>query len=435
MIGRRNPSRRRRRAALAVLLAGVTPLAAAQAALSPDVGLVASLEHTGVVDLGFVGPPNAPVRFTETISGTPRPLAATVTGANGFAPLLRAATWRCDRLSRRFGASTTTVEGTVKDAVFEIRTPSCAGRLTVAVPRHVGRRAAATVRIVDRWRLGDRRVRVCVSGAGVRHRCALVRLNREDAGVTRRVVVRRSGVLRVAVSLDGHRTLQHVGVGTAAPVKSTTGAVLLATGDSTIEGIDSYVGERLGTAAQTTSASRPGTGLSKTSDVSWPQAAGSQVARLHPQVTIISLGANDGFGMRTAAGATVTCCDEAWVAEYAERARMLMRTYTRGDGHLLWLELPVPRDAGKAAITAQVNRAVRQAAVDLADVQTLDLGASISPGGRYTETLSRDGQEVRVRADDGVHLSNAGASIAADAVIKALRATTWLDEPAVARRR
>jgi lysophospholipase L1-like esterase len=435
MTGRRTPSRRRRRAALAVLLAGVTPLAVAQAALSPDVGLVASLEHTGVVDLGFFGPPGAPVAFTETVAGTPRPLAKTVAGANGFSALPAAVTWRCDRLSRRFGASTTTADGTVKDAVFEIRTPSCAGRLAVAVPRHVGRRATAAVRIVDRWRLGDRRVRLCVSGAGVRHHSRLVRLTGTGDGVVRRVRVRRSGSLRVAVSLDGHRTLQRVGVGTAAPVSSATGAVLLATGDSTIEGIDSYVGERLGTAARTTSASRPGTGLSKAGDVSWAQAAARQVDRLRPRVTIISLGANEGFPMQTADGTTVACCDDTWVAQFAARARVLMRTYTRSDGHLLWLDLPRPRDERRAAIIEKVNLAVRQAAVGQPDVEVLDLAALISPGGRYTETLRRGGKDVRVRADDGLHLSNAGASIAADAVVKALRASAWLDEPATRRSR
>jgi hypothetical protein len=435
MTGRRTPSRRRRRALLGVLLAGVTPLAAAQAAPSPHVGLVASLEHTGIVDLGFFGPPEAPVSFTETVAGSPRPLGQTVTGADGFAPLLRAATWRCDRLSRQFGASTTAADGTVSDAVFEIRTPSCGGRLAVAVPRHVGRRATAAVRIVDRWRLGDRRVRLCVSGAGVRHRCQLVRLTSTGDGVVRRVRVRRSGSLRVAVSLDGHRTLQRVGTGTAAPARSTTGPVLLATGDSTIEGVDSYVGERLGTAARTTSASRPGTGLSKVSDVSWPLAARRHVERLHPRVTIISIGANEGFPMQTAAGASVSCCDEAWVAEYAERARVLMRAYTRSGGHLLWLDLPVPRDERKAAIIEQVNVAVRRAAVGRADVRVLGLGALITPGGVYTETLRRNGKDVRVRADDGVHLSNAGASIAADAVVRALRASTWLDPAATGRRR
>ena len=423
--------RRRRRAVVAVLLVCGFPLAA-QAAPSANVGLVASLAHVGVVDLGFVGPPGAPVRFTETVAGVPTTLAQAVTGPGGFVPLLRAVTWRCDRLSRQLGA-TTIADGTLRRTVVEVRTPSCAGRLAVTVPRHVGARGVATVRITDRWRLGDRRVRFCVSGAGVRHRCDRVQLTASRAGVTRDVRVRRSGLLRVAVSLQGHRTVQRVGTGTRPPVTARRGPVLLATGDSTIEGIDSYVGERLGTAARTVSTSRPGTGLSKTQAVSWPRAATGQVNRLRPRVTMISIGANDGFPMRTGTGSTVTCCVTAWRAEYARRARVLMRTYTRGAGKLLWLALPVPRDERKAAIVAAVNLAVRQAAAGRPDVLVLDLGALISPGGRYTETIRRGGRDVQVRAQDGLHLSNAGSSLAADVIVQALVASAWLDEPGQAR--
>lgn len=54
-----------------------------------------------------------------------------------------------------------------------------------------------------------------------------------------------------------------------------------------------------------------------------------------------------------------------------------------------------------AAIVAAVNLAVRQAAAGRPDVLVLDLGALISPGGRYTETIRRGGRDVQVRAQDG----------------------------------
>ena len=95
------------------------------------------------MDLGFVGPPGARVRFTEMVAGVPTTLAQAITGPGGFVPLLRAVTWRCDRLSRQLGA-TTIADGTLRRTVVEVRTPSCAGRLAVTVPRHVGARGVAT---------------------------------------------------------------------------------------------------------------------------------------------------------------------------------------------------------------------------------------------------------------------------------------------------
>jgi hypothetical protein len=234
----------------------------------------------------------------------------------------------------------------------------------------------------------------------------------------------------VAVALDGLRTVARVAVGTADPVTADARPVLLATGDSTIEGVDSYLDERLGSAVQTVFGSRPGTGLSLDGELPWPVAASRHVQRLRPRVTVISLGANDSYPMRTADGTTVRCCGEAWTAQYAERVRGLMRTYTRGDGRLVWLLLPVPRGEGQAVAFAAVNRAAQAAASGLPGVRLVDLGPELSPGGVYTPTLVRDGATVTVRAEDGVHLSDAGASIAADAVLRTLDQTRWLQAPA-----
>ncbi len=421
-------TRRRVAATFLVALAGVGPAAAR--ADAPPIGLVASTEHVGRVDLGFFGPPGAAVRFGETVAGRSRALARVTTDARGFAPLLRAATWRCDRQTRRFTATLDTAAGGPQKAAFEVRTPSCAQRLAVRAPRHVRRGGRVTVRIVDGWRLGDRTVRLCVSGAGVRHRCATVPLGRGAAGVTRTVTAPRSGLLRLAVGLDGSRTITRTAVGTTDPVAADVRPVLLATGDSTIEGVDSYLGERLGSAVVTRLGSRPGTGLSLDGELPWPTAAARQVQRLRPRVTVISLGANDSYPMTTAGGATVACCGPAWEAEYAARARTLMTTYTRGDGRMVWMLLPVPKGEGQAVAFAAVNRAVQAAAAGRPGIRLVDLGPELSPGGVFTPTLVRDGKPVTVRAQDGVHLSDAGASIAADAVLRTLAQTRWLQAPA-----
>lgn len=415
-------TRRRARALICatVLIGAAAPAWAVDA---PTIGLVASTEHPGRVDLAFFGPPGAAVRFGETWAGRNVELGRATTDAKGVAPLLGAATWRCDRQSRRF---TATIDGGARKATFEVRTPSCAGRLTVRVPRHVSRGARVPVRIVDGWRLGDRDATLCVSGAGVERRCATVRLARGSAGVLRRVTAPRSGMLRVAVDLGGYRVAERVAVGTATPPDVPAKPVLLATGDSTIEGVDSYLAERLGTGVQTVFGSRPGTGLSLPGELPWPQAASAQVRRHAPRVTVMSLGANDTYPMQVPGGGTVACCSAAWRAEYAARAGGLMRTYAAGDGRLLWLLLPVPRASGQAAAFATINAAVRDAAAGVRGVRLLDLGDEISPGGVYTDTLVEQGTAVPVRAEDGVHLSDAGASIAADAVLEDLRRTGWL---------
>jgi len=166
---------------------------------------------------------------------------------------------------------------------------------------------------------------------------------------------------------------------------------------------------------------RPGTGISKLNP--WAQISKRDVRRLRPDVTVVSIGANDAWPMTTAAGAQQVCCGEAWVAEYALRARSMMRTYLRG-GHarVVWLTLPVPRDPRRVPIFAAVNHAVTRAAAGLAGVTILRMEQIFSPRGGYQETIDYRGHAVDVREPDGVHLNVSGTAIAATAIVQSLGA-------------
>jgi hypothetical protein len=94
-----------------------------------------------------------------------------------------------------------------------------------------------------------------------------------------------------------------------------------------------------------------------------------------------------------------------------------MRAYAHGGrAAVVWLNLPYPRDPDHAAAVIAVNAALRSAAAGLRRVRVLDLAAVFTPGGVYRQSLLRGGREIRVRKDDGVHLTVAGARIAARAV-------------------
>ena len=55
-----------------------------------------------------------------------------------------------------------------------------------------------------------------------------------------------------------------------------------------------------------------------------------------------------------------------------------------------------------------------------AQVRVLDMGAIFTPGGRYRDAMDVGGRETIVREPDGIHLNDAGARIAADAVLRAV---------------
>jgi hypothetical protein len=194
---------------------------------------------------------------------------------------------------------------------------------------------------------------------------------------------------------------------------------VLATGDSMIQIIDSFMELRIGSGpVRVRSDARISTGISKPSLLDWQAHAQEQASGLRPDVTVMFIGANDGFPM---AGAD--CCGPVWISEYARRTRHMMRVYARGGrGRVYWLLLPMPRGASFRTVYVAVNAAVRRAARGLDDdVRLIDLARVFTPGGRYRDSMEIGGKTVPVRQADGIHLNRAGASLAATLVIRALR--------------
>ena len=201
---------------------------------------------------------------------------------------------------------------------------------------------------------------------------------------------------------------------------------LLATGDSMIQIVDSILERRLerrrGTRVR--SDARISTGLSKPSMFDWVRRAREQARALHPDVTVMFIGANDGFPMRTPAGASVRCCGDGWVAAYARRVEAMMRSYRRrGRAYVYWMTLPAPNRSDFARVYRAVNRAIRKASARVGrGVRVIDLVPVFTPGGEFRRHVRFRGRRVNARQDDGVHLSTAGAAIAATLLVDRLKA-------------
>ena len=206
----------------AVALAGWAPAAAQTPPAGPAaaVGLAVTRPHTGWVSLRVTGPPGAEAAVTENRgAGDPEPVATVTLGPAGAASVERAAPWRCDRRTRSFTVTVAAADGTSQSASGAVRTPTCAGRLGVALrPTRPRARRPATVQVSDRWRLGAVAARVCTAQpGGVRRRCRSVGLaaieavcadewlpRREIAGVLASLVD-RSLVESEATARDEHR--------------------------------------------------------------------------------------------------------------------------------------------------------------------------------------------------------------------------------------
>ena len=165
-----------------------------------------------------------------------------------------------------------------------------------------------------------------------------------------------------------------------------------------------------------------GTGISKSFVVDWGELSTRQVKKHRPDAVVVFIGANEGYPMTGANGAEVACCGADWAALYAGRVRRMGNTFRQGGAaRVYWITLPTPRDGKRARISRVVNAAVKVAAQPWrAQVRVVDIVPTFTPRG-YRDAMDIDGRERIVRAADGIHLNDAGASLLAEIVLGALR--------------
>jgi lysophospholipase L1-like esterase len=394
-----------RRAVLALALLAV--LIPAPANGQEPLSLQSQIDDRGYVGLTLHAAPGAVVAITELAGQAAEPVASlTVTAPDTELP--RAVAWRCDRRVRVFVA--TAADGST--ARTEARTPSCRKRLDLDAPARARPGRAVRVRLRDRWGLGDATVRLCVRPPGGPGTCDERRVGADAA--RERVAMKRPGTWRVRARAPWGTVERDVRV-----ARRGGGLRLLVTGDSMIQPLDDFLRQRLRAEhVRVTSDPRISTGISKPSLLDWPAHARSQARGIRPDVTVVFLGANDGFPMGDA-----PCCGEPWVHEYADRAGGMMESYARGGrGRVYWLALPAPRGGFFRQTFPAVNAALRRATTaERADARLIRLDRFFTPGDRYRDTMRIGGRTVRVRQRDGVHLSAAGASAAAGVIIRTLR--------------
>ena len=406
-------------AALLLLAVAAGGTAAQQPVQYPiEVHLFSDAREAGVITLSFYGAVGTPVDFYERV-GRRFEWLGTRTTPTGLATVMaHAVTWRCDRLVRRFVAVTVMPDGRRASASYDVRTPSCRTRLELVTPRRVERGRVGRIRVVDRWGNGDARVQLCLEAPGGKRACDTLRLARAVSVVTHRFRPASSGRWRAELRFRGRTTRRSIRVGRG-DVVTRPRMTVLATGDSSMQGIDSYLADELGDTATVRSDLRPGTGLMKP-DGPWEDLPRFQTRVVEQDATVVSIGAADDFPLRGRDGSVHECCDAAWELEYARRARQAMLTYLRGGrARVVWLTLPIPSGQRPFA-AAGVNAAVIRASAGLRRVSVLRLDQIFTPGG-HRAFMPYRGRLVRTFRSDGVHLTITGTAIAARLVAAALR--------------
>jgi hypothetical protein len=161
-----------------------------------------------------------------------------------------------------------------------------------------------------------------------------------------------------------------------------------------------------------------GTGLARPDVYNWPSAVSQELASVNPDVVVLMFGANDDQDMQ-AGGHRVALGGAEWRTEYARRVSELLALTAGKTRLVIWLGIPAVRRPRLNQTKDTINQVVMTTATQYPGTIFVDTGTIFDgPGGTYTTYLTNaGGQPVRVRENDGIHLTLAGANRLSPAIL------------------
>lgn len=165
-----------------------------------------------------------------------------------------------------------------------------------------------------------------------------------------------------------------------------------------------------------------GTGLIRPDVFDWATNARRAMASRHPDLVVITLGANDDQGIGLPNGTSLAAGSQPWAVEYRRRAMAVMSIMADGGRRrVYWAGLPAVRNPNREHIYRVINEALASAASAVPGVAFVDEHTPSQVNGHYSDFLVAGGHRVLARADDGVHYTFVGSLLQAQVVLRAIR--------------
>jgi hypothetical protein len=159
---------------------------------------------------------------------------------------------------------------------------------------------------------------------------------------------------------------------------------------------------------------KSGTGLARPEVFDWQAEYPAMLAGAKPDVVVVAIGANDGQGF-VDGGVTYPFGTAGWKAIYQARVEAYLQMLEADGATVVWLALPpMKSDAydARAAVVNQIDYAVVKASPRAVWFSTAGLLGDAK--GKFQDYGQVHGATARLRQEDGIHLSDAGAALVAD---------------------
>lgn len=169
---------------------------------------------------------------------------------------------------------------------------------------------------------------------------------------------------------------------------------------------------------------KSGTGLARPEVYNWMDEYPAMLGAEKPNVVIVAIGANDGQGF-VVEHKVLAYGTDAWRQVYQDRLASFLAMVSAGGARVVWVALPPMRVPVYDEKIAAINR-IAYTVVSQSPQATWWNPVSLvgDEQGKFREfETEANGQAMRVRSTDGIHLSDEGAGRLTAVLMK------WLDPP------
>ena len=169
---------------------------------------------------------------------------------------------------------------------------------------------------------------------------------------------------------------------------------------------------------------RSGTGLARPEIFNWMSEYPAMLGKERPEIILVAIGANDAQGF-VVDGKVLSYGSEGWEKVYQQRVASYLAMLGAGGAKVVWMALPPMRIPSFDEKIANLNR-IAYTVVSQSPQATWWNPVSYvgDEAGRYREFVTLgNGRSLRIRAVDGIHLSDEGAALFTPVLLK------WLDPP------
>jgi hypothetical protein len=170
------------------------------------------------------------------------------------------------------------------------------------------------------------------------------------------------------------------------------------------------------------------TGLADPAYYDWLAQLSVDLHLYHPATVVVFLGANDVESYYSS-NRFLSFGSPGWAAFYGKRVAKIMDEAVSAGAKVLWVGMPPMQSPSFSSDMATLNAVYRnEALAHRPDVSYLASWRLLGgPQGQYRGSLAgADGEQVALRAPDGVHITRAGGDLLGRAVVARLKRFGWL---------